>query len=171
MTIERMFLALTPPPEVIDTISDLPTRPLRGVSFTRRRQWHITMRFLGDCRRHDALEALATLRAPTVEVTLGPQVSLLGERVVMVPAAGLDPLAAAVAEQFADVGEPSDRAFAGHLTLARLKGRPLRDPSLVSVLGAPISSTWLAESIELWKSELAADGATHTLVATQPLGV
>lgn len=170
MAIERMFLAVTPPPEVIDVISDLPTRPLRGVSFTRRNQWHVTVRFLGDCARHDALEALESLQAPAADVTIGPEVTLLGDRIVMVPVAGLDPVAAAVAEQFADVGEPSDRAFAGHLTLARLKGRPLRDPSMVSVIGAPISSTWAAESIELWKSELAADGATHTLVATQTLG-
>lgn len=164
-----MYVAVRPPPEVIDTISDLPTKPLRGVRFTRRDQWHITLRFLGDVERNDALGALAKLSAPQATVTLGPDVRLLGARVVVVPAAGLDHVAAAVAECFADIGEPRDREFAGHLTLARLKGQPLREPALVSVLGAPIQATFAADTVELWKSELSNDGATHTLVASQEL--
>ena len=169
MTIERMFLAISPPPEVIDVVSDLPTRALRGVRYTKRKQWHITMRFLGDCQRHEALNALADLQAPAADVTLGPQVTLLGSRIVMLPAAGLDATAAAVDQAFATVGEDQDRSFVGHLTLARLKGRPLRDPSMVSVLDAPLSATWHADTIDLWKSEVTQDGARHTLVATQDL--
>lgn len=169
MTTERMFVAVTPPASVIDAISDLPTRALRGVSFTRRNQWHITLRFLGDCQRHEALGALEEFQAPAAEVTLGPEVSLLGDRIVMLPVLGLDELASTVAVAFADVGEPTDRDFAGHLTLARLKGRALRDPSMVSVIGAPFSATWRTESIDLWKSEVTSDGAVHTLVASQTL--
>jgi len=169
MTIERMFLAVTPPPEVIDIISDLPTRALRGVRYTKRKQWHITMRFLGDCERHHALNALETLQAPAADVTLGPDVTLLGNRVVMIPAIGLDATAAAVDDAYGDIGEATDRDFVGHLTLARLKGRPLRVPSMVSVLGAPISATWHVDTIDLWKSEVTQEGAVHTLVATQQL--
>jgi len=169
MAIERMFLAVALPPEIIDIVSDLPTRALRGVRFTRRKQWHITMRFLGDCQRHEALAALEALQAPAGQVTLGPEVTILGTRVVIVPAAGLDATAVAVDDAFAGIGEETDREFVGHLTLARLKGRPLRDPSMVSVLGAPISATWQAETIDLWKSEVTEDGAEHTLVATQHL--
>lgn len=169
MTIERMYLAVRPPPEVIDIVSDLPTQPLRGVRYTRRDQWHITLRFLGDVERNDALAALAELQAPTATATLGPSVQLLGTRVIMIPATGLDDVADAVADTFDGVGEPNDRDFAGHLTLARLKGRPLRDPSLVSVLDAPISATFFVDTVELWKSELSNDGATHTLVASQEL--
>ena len=170
MTIERMFLAITPPDEVIDAISDLPTRALRGVSFTRRKQWHVTMRFLGEADRDRALGALEALAAPAADVTLGPEVTLLGDRIVMLPAAGLEDVAAAVSETFAGIGDAPAREFAGHLTLARLKGRPLRDPSMVSVLGAPISATWHAETIDLWKSEVTAEGTEYTLVATQNLG-
>jgi len=169
MTIERMYLAVRPPPEVVDIISDLPTKPLRGVRFTRRDQWHITLRFLGDVERHHALEALSRVQAQQTTVTLGPDVQLLGSRIVMIPALGLDAVAAEVNEQFAQVGEPNERDFAGHLTLARLKGRPLRDPSLVSVLEAPISATFGVDTIELWKSEVGPDGADHTLVASQEL--
>lgn len=169
MTVERMYLAVRPPPEVVDIISDLPTVALRGVRYTRRDQWHITMRFLGDVERNDALGALAGLQAPTATVTLGPEVQLLGTRVVIVPADGLDQVARAVNESFAEIGEPNTREFAGHLTLARLKGQPLRDPSVVSVLGAQISATFSVETVELWKSEVTQDGATHTLVASQEL--
>lgn len=162
-------MAVRPPPEVIDAIADLPTRALRGVKYTRRAQWHVTLRFLGDCQRHRALEAFAALRAPKATVTLGPDVALLGNRVVMLAAAGLDDVAAEVATAFADVGEPTEREFAGHLTLARLKGRPLRDPGLVSVLGEPFAMSFDASEVELIKTELSPEGATHTLVATQDL--
>ena len=169
MTIERMFLAVSPPPEIIDIISDLPTKALRGVRYTKRKQWHVTMRFLGDCERHHALGALEALQAPAASVNLGPDVSLLGNRVVIIPATGLEATAAAVDLAYDGIGEPTDREFLGHITLARLKGRPLRDPSMVSVLGAPISATWHVDTIDLWKSEVTPEGAVHTLVATQNL--
>lgn len=169
MTIERMFLAVTPPPDVIDAISDLPTEALRGVRYTRRKQWHISLRFLGDVERHEALAAFEQVAASTTTVTIGPQVELLGSRVVIVPAGGLDAVVAAVDDRFAEVGEPRDHSYQGHLTLARLKGRPLRDPSLVSVLGAPLSATFDVREIALWKSVMSDAGAEHTLVATQEL--
>lgn len=169
MTIQRMFVAITPPPEIVDIVSDLPTKAVRGVRYTRRKQWHISVRFLGDVARHDALDAFSNVAASAAAVTLGPQVALLGTRIVMVPVAGLDALAEVVDSCFSDVGEARQHPFAAHLTLARLKGRPLKDPSLVTVLGAPLSATFRAEEVALWKSEMTGDGAQHTLVATQEL--
>lgn len=168
--IERLFLAVVPPTEVVDTISNLPTEPRRGVRYTRRAQWHITIRYLGDSVLNDALQALASFTAPATTVTLGPEVSLLGSRVVMVPAAGLDELAATAAIAFADVGEPQERPpFTGHLTLARLKGAPLRDPSIVEVLGAPIHAQFPAGAISLIKTEPTSDGVLYTPLAQQEL--
>ena len=169
MTIERMFLAVTPPPEVIDLVSDLPTEPLRGVRYTRRKQWHISLRFLGDVNRQAALDAFAAFEAPQVTINLGDQVELLGTRVVILPVQGLDGTAAAIDASFEHLGEPRDHDFSAHLTIARLKGRPLRDPSLVSFLGAPLSATFTVREIGLWKSEINDEGAEHTLVATQEL--
>ncbi len=169
MTIERMFLAVTPPPAVVDLISDLPTEPLRGVRYTKRKQWHISLRFLGDVERQAALDALAGFSAPAVTVNLGDQVELLGTRVVIVPVQGLDSVANSIDASFEHLGEPRDHTYQAHLTLARLKGRPLRDPSLVSVLGAPISAAFSVDEVGLWKSEITDEGATHTLVATQEL--
>lgn len=166
-----MFLAVIPPDEVISTIGDLPTRALRGVRYTRRQQWHFTIKFLGQTEVAEAFTALAQLDAPQAEVTLGPKVELLGTRIVMVPATGLEELATATNAAFDGVGEPQEpRDFAGHITIARLKGAPLRDPSVVSVLGAPISTTFTASSIALIKTELEDDGAVHTIMAEKSLG-
>jgi len=164
-----MFLAVTPPSDVINAISDLPTRALRGVKYTRRNQWHIQIRYLGDVERHHALGALSEMQGKATDVALGPQVELLANRIVMLRAEGLDALAETVAASFSDVGEPTERDFFGHLTLARLKGRPLRDPSLVSVLGAPISVQFPVDTIDLWKTEAGQGGTVNTLVATQEL--
>lgn len=169
MTIERMFLAVTPPPEVIDLISGLPTEPLRGVRYTRRKQWHISLRFLGDVERQAALDAFAEFAAAAATINLGDQVELLGTRIVILPVHGLDSMAAAVDAAFGHLGEPREHDFTAHLTLARLKGRPLRDPSLVSFLGAPLSATFTVREVGLWKSEVTDEGAVHTLVATQEL--
>jgi len=172
MTTERMFLAVAPPADVIQMIADLPTKALRGVRYTKRSQWHITIKFLGKTDTSAALMALSHLEASAANVTLGPAVSLLGKRVVMLPASGLDGLALAAASAFAGVGEPQpDRQFNGHLTLARLKGAPLRDPSLVSVLGAPISATFRATSLVLVKTELSQEAVTYTAVAERPLAI
>jgi 2'-5' RNA ligase len=169
MTIERMFLAVTPPPEVIDLISDLPTEALRGVRYTRRKQWHISLRFLGDVERQAALDAFAGFSAPAVTINLGDQVELLGTRVVILPVQGLDATAQAIDASFEHLGEPRDHQYQAHLTLARLKGRPLRDASLVSVIGAPLSATFTVTEVGLWKSEVTDEGAVHTLVASQEL--
>lgn len=166
----RLFVAVVPPPEVIDLIADLPTRALRGVRYTKRDQWHVTIKFLGQVETADALHALDQVEASTTQVTLGPAVTLLGTRIVILPAVGLDDLAEATATAFDGVGEPQPpRDFAGHLTLARLKGAPLRDPRLVSVLGAPISATFSAATLTLIKTELKPEGATHTIVAEKAL--
>lgn len=165
-----MFLAVIPPADVISAISDLPTRALRGVRYTRREQWHFTIRFLGDTEVADALTALAELNSPPAEVTLGPKVELLGTRIVMIPASGLEELASATQAAFEGVGEPQEpRDFSGHITIARLKGAPLRDPSVVSVIGEPVATSFTASSIVLIKAELEPDGAVHTIVAEKSL--
>jgi 2'-5' RNA ligase len=166
---QQMYLAVGPPPEVIDTIDSLPTRAQRGVRYTRRERWHITVRFLGEADPEAALAALGDLDASAANVVLGPEVSLLGPRVLIIPAAGLEELAADSATAFDGIGEPLDREFNGHLTLARLKGAPLRDPSMISVLGAPISATFLATSLMLFETGSTPEGATHTVIAEKPL--
>lgn len=170
MTGQQLYVAVLPPPEIIDAIGDLPTKAQRGVRYTKRDQWHITVKFLGASDPGAAVSALADLEARAAKATLGPAVSLLGGRVLMIPVSGLDGLAAASSTAFAGVGEPQpDREFSGHLTLARLKGAPLRDPSMVRLFGAPISATFRASSVVLVSTETTTDGTERTVIAEKTL--
>lgn len=167
---QRMFVAVTPPADVLRAIDDLPTRAQRGVRYTRRDQWHITVLFLGDADPTEATEALDGLAASPAEVTLGPAVTLLGTRVLIVPASGLEELAASTATAFAGIGEQQDdRDYLGHLTLARLKGAPLRDPATVSVLGAPVDERFMATRLTLFTSEPGPDESSHAIVSERGL--
>ena len=168
---ERLFVAALLDEAAFDALDQLPTRAQRGVRWTKRITWHITLRFLGECEVGDAIAALAGVEADSTTARLGPEVALLGERVVMVPVDGVNPLAESVAKAFEGVGEDQgDRPFLAHLTLARLKGHPLRHPESISVLGHPIDVSWPVDEIVLVKSELTPDGAEHSVVATRRLG-
>ncbi len=90
---------------------------------------------------------------------------------MIIPVAGLDNMAAAAAVSFGDVGEPRPgREFTGHLTIARLKGPPLRDPSLVPILGAAISAEFRASTVVVVSTEMTADGVDRRVIGEKTLG-
>lgn len=155
----RLFVAVTPPADVLDLVDALPRPEERGVRWTRRDQWHVTLRFLGEASVDDAIESLSSVSASAVDVELGPAVSRLGRNVICVPAHGLGALAEAVGSATAGIGEPPDpRPFAGHLTLARLKQR-----GSCGLAGQPFSARFRADRFELVRSELRSDGARYTV--------
>jgi 2'-5' RNA ligase len=125
----RLFVAVRPPEDVLAALAGLARPEHPGLRWSTRDQWHVTLRFLGDVDDPDPVAAalVAAPLAPT-EAVVGPEVVALNPRVLCVPVAGLDDLAAAVAA--ADLPgvrrPPEDRPFRGHLTLARL-GRGRRD--------------------------------------------
>src|SRR4029453_17415359 len=104
-------------------ISALPRPERVGVRWTRRDQWHVTLRFLGRVEQPaQAAAALASIDVPRTEAVLGPDVTRLGRGVVCVEVHGLEEVAAAVVNATAAVGRPPEkRPFHGHLTLARVK--------------------------------------------------
>lgn len=160
----RLFVAVWPPPGVLDLVAALPRRDEPGVRWTTRDQWHVTLRFLGTCEVDEAVAALGGLRWPDgpVAATCGPAVSRLGRDVVVVPVRGLDDLAAAVAAATGGVGEPPDpRPFTGHLTVARLRHR-----AACGVAGTPISASFPVGSVALVRSELDPAGARYETIAT-----
>jgi 2'-5' RNA ligase len=161
----RLFVAVRPPPDVIDALGDLDRPDEPGVRYTPPEQWHVTLRFLGDAVVDDAVAALERLQAPAADAVLGPLVSRLGRNVVCVPVQGLDELAAAVVEVTASVGEPPDpRGFTGHLTIARLRGR-----AACGVAGAPFSARFVVREVELVDSTLSSSGAVHEVVFRRSL--
>lgn len=144
----RLFVAVRPSREALDALDGLPRPDLVGVRWTVPERLHVTMRFLGDCDEGEATSALSGLRLPSAEVVLGPAVERLGRAVLVVPARGLDDLAAEIISATRHVGEsPPDRPFTGHLTVARYKGRP------PDGYAPPVHAAFTATEIALVRSD------------------
>lgn len=162
----RLFLAVWPPRAVVERLAALPRPDEPGVRWVAPAHWHLTLRFLGEADPDVVDHALTDLPLPPARVTLGPVVSRLGRSVVVVPAAGLDDLAAAVRDATATIGRPPDpRPFAAHLTLARLKHR-----AACGVAGAPFRAAFPVTEVALVRSSAAADEVGYTTVGRYPVG-
>lgn len=160
----RLFVAVVPPPEVIDLLDELP-RDAGAVRWTRRANLHVTLRFLGEADEDEALAALDAVRHDRVIAALGPEVTMLGRGVVIAPVEGLDTLAAAVVERTARIGElPDPRGFRGHLTLGRVRGE-----APIPLIGHAVASEFAVEEATLFRSHLRPDGAVHERVGTVEL--
>jgi RNA 2',3'-cyclic 3'-phosphodiesterase len=153
----------------------------KGLRFVGPARWHVTLRFLGEVPDDDiplladALLAAATVAGPTaaVECRLGPGTGwFTGVRVLQLPAAGLDNLAAAVRRATTPIvpAPPSDPPFNGHLTLARAKGRRLSVAALGEMANIPFEAAFPVDAIDLVSSEPSPDGHVYTTVARAPLG-
>ncbi len=166
----RLFLAAAPPPAVVARLdAGLDASGLRAspsIRWSPSEQWHVTLRFWPDAALDAVLDALAALDSPPVTASLGNRLELLGGSALVVPVAGLDRLAAAVAEVTGPAEER--RRFRGHLTLGRLRRGascpPLEDPS-VSSFGGSFEVT----DLQLVASTLTADGAIHERLARYEL--
>ena len=154
----RLFLAVFPPADVIERLGEMERPEVEGVRWTKREQWHITLRFLGEAEQRDVEGSLRGFRGSVASVRLGPVSKRLGARVLVLPAAGLGELAAEVRNLTADIGQPPDRRdFTGHLTLARARKRV---PG--AVVGLPFEAEFRAPELWLVASELHPDGARYT---------
>ena len=159
---DRRFVAVWPSGSVLDTVEALHRPVDAGGRWTRRDQWHVTLRFLGDAPLDEVVAALDGVGEGPVQAQLGPAVDLLGDSVVHVPVAGLDALADDVVARTAGIGRPpEDRAFLGHLTLARIVGEP--PPG---VLGQPVSASWAVDAVHVVASHLGGTAARYETEAT-----
>ena len=101
-----------------------------------------------------------------VSATVGPVTGRFGQHVLHLPVDGLAPLAGAVVAATAAFGQPpDDRSFAGHLTLARAKGRV----NLRRLEGERLAGDWLVAELTLVESRLSRAGARYEVVARYPL--
>lgn len=159
----RLFLAVRPPEDVVAELMSLRRKDQRGVRFVRPEQWHVTLRFLGDADIDEVEHAMEHVALPPATAELGPAVDVLGERVLVVPVRGLEPLGAAIVAATRHLGEPPPRRrSADHLTLARLQ-RGTRPPP---AFGALVSGRFEVDEVELVRSRLDPAGARHDVVAT-----
>lgn len=175
----RLFVAVWPPAAVVETVAAAVTAARTAVPgaaddlrWTAPEQWHVTLRFLGETGEADAVPAFRATAGldgfgPATAV-LGPAIGRFGRRVLHVPVGGLARLAAAASAATALVGEPpDDRGFAGHLTLARARGR--RGADLAPLAGHAVSAQWPVEEVTLVASRQGRGGARYEVVARLPV--
>ena len=165
----RLFVAVWPPYEVVNSIAALERPPLPGLRWTTPDQWHDTMRFLGDVDDGSvpalvaALPAMSAMVSATPTATMGPTTTRLGHHVLVAPVAGLDDVAAAVHEATLSLVPDDDRPrrFRGHVTLARSR-RGASVPR--SLAGTPLAGTWPVDRVTLVRSYLGPKGARYEIV-------
>lgn len=163
----RLFLAVWPSAEIVERLAALPRPDEPGVRWMPPENWHVTLRFLGSARPRDVRAALDGVVLPAVKLVIGPRVRRLGSDGIIAPVAGATDLAAAVVDATRRVGRPpTDRAFTGHITLARLRRRGAD----CSLLGQPIDGELAVEEVVLVRSTLSPAGARYDIVARWPTG-
>ena len=139
----RLFVAVWPPPDVIETLARLPRPEAPKVRWTALDRLHVTLRFLGEADEDAVADALRGLRAPAAAITLGPGVERLGRGVLMVPVRGAEGLAAAAVAATGHLGRPPpDRPYVGHLTVGRFDRRP--PPGYVPAVEASFTASEIA---------------------------
>jgi 2'-5' RNA ligase len=182
----RVFAAAWPDDATRAALAELEDRlaPGRGMRPVGAAQWHVTLRFLGSLPAADAERdgdpppgapraLVAALRAACggvpgpLHCRLGPRTAWFsGVRVLHLPAAGLDDLAATVHAATSAAVPPRDgeQPFNGHLTLARAKGRRPGAATLARLAGAPFEATFPVDHVDLVASEPTPRGHRyHTL--------
>lgn len=163
----RLFVAVTPPPQVLDELRSA-TAAMRSarseLRWTRPDQWHLTLAFLGEVGDEARAEISARLgrisaRHPPMRLALHGA-GRFGDRVLWTRVTGdvvaLRGLAASVraAARRARV-DVEDRPYRPHLTLARGRdGADLRP--VVDALAGFAGRTWIASELHLVRSHLGA---------------
>lgn len=168
----RLFVAVDLPEAVAELVRAMERPNLLSLRWTTEAQWHVTLRFFGEVDEEELPGLAAALDAvpqallsdddDEVEAVLGPVSGWFpGRRVLQVPVAGLEELAAVVADATASWGDDPEGHFRGHLTLARVKGPRPGPPSLA---GHGLSATWPVEELVLYSSALGGAGSVYEAV-------
>ena len=170
----RLFVAVWPPEDVLNRLAVLPRPEVDGLRWTDQDHWHVTLRFLGWVDDVEPVRAAlaggALVAGGPVAAVLGPTVDRFGQRILHVPVAGLDGIAAAVVQSTAHLGKPpDDRPFNGHITLARAARDARVD--LRPLTGSAITAEWHVEAVCLVESRLAPSGAAYDVLERFELAV
>lgn len=161
----RLFVALQPPASAVALVDALPRPVVPRVRWTTAEQWHVTLRFLGECAAEEVVAALRATAWPAApEAVLRIDVRSFGRELLHVPVDGVEGLADAVVRATAHIGKPpTGRPFTGHLTLARARrGGDVRP--LVAAGALPEEVRWRADEVVLLASELRPSGARYSVV-------
>jgi RNA 2',3'-cyclic 3'-phosphodiesterase len=187
----RLFIAVAMPEAVKAKIEQAQAElrlalPESNVRWTRREQFHLTLKFLGDVEatRAEALgEALRgacrgftplRLRAEGVggfPDLRRPRVLWTGVRDESEQLLRLQEVVELASRDF--TAEQQEEHFSGHVTLARVKGikRPEAEALAEAAAGMKerLFGQWTTYKVELMRSELSPQGARHTTLAAAGL--
>ena len=183
-SIDRAFLAVVPPAEVIGAVAARVAPARRAeprLKWVRPEQWHVTVRFLG--RVPDAGGLVDALRCALGEVEpftvrLGGAGAFPSAARAAVLWAGVDEgaeelvaLAGTVETSLAPLGfAPEERPFHAHLTLARVaRARNLR-PTVGVLDAGPVGDAFRVSEAVVFASDTRPDGAVYTEHASLRLG-
>lgn len=178
----RLFVALTPPGEILDEVEEA-VSPHRGrhpgLRWVHSENRHVTLSFLGEVadeqlpHLYGGLDRAAAAHGPLrlsfagagafPRATRGRVlwVGLVGE--------GVSELAASVATAARGAGvELERRKFSAHLTLARAR-QPGDLSPLVDALAPYQGTTWRADAFHLIRSHLGRPGPRYETLASWPL--
>jgi 2'-5' RNA ligase len=173
--LRRAFVAVVPPPEVLDAIAarvEVARDEVDGLRWMRREQWHCTVQFLGAVDDVEplvaALRTCVRMQAPFA-MQLGSGGAFPSRERGTVLWLGVSKGARELEGLAAAVGEA--RPFRAHVTVARASTpRDLR--AAVTALGSgPAGAPWTVDEIVLLESDTRPDGAVYRCVATFPLGI
>lgn len=170
---KRGFLAIVPPPEVLDAVEALLERPKSSLfAWTRREQWHITLQFYGRVADPDALSegirAAAAASHPTQLRVRGGGAfpSPRKAQVFWLGVEGTDALIdlhATVAEATRAFIDRRDRiSLKPHLSLARLKRSVDLTEDVEALEKVAVGPPWTLTELLLLESETRSTGAVYT---------
>lgn len=160
----RLFVAAWPSAHVRSRLGDLTgSQPVVGERRVPFENWHVTLRYLGNADIDRVSERLRTADLPRVRAVLGPAVIDLDGRLIVVPVADVDRLAAAVRHATEGLGERDSRPFLGHLTLARV-----RNGATSALRGQPIDGSFEIDEVALVTSQTLPSGAVYDTMTTFP---
>jgi 2'-5' RNA ligase len=188
----RLFIALSVPPDVREKIKgaqeELRHALLHArIRWTQVEQFHLTLRFLGDVeaqRWRSLCESFATacrrfaplkLRAAGLGCfpnARRPRVIWVGIEDATGRLAELQRMIQAATQDF--TVEEAEPNFSGHVTLGRIKEIHRKETEVLARAIADAAQKswgeWTAQHVEIFRSELSADGAKHVLAASVGLG-
>src|SRR5579875_797070 len=169
----RLFVAIRPP-EPVRTRLLAAMGGVGGARWQSEDQLHLTLRFIGEIDRHraeDVHAALGGVHHPGFEIALAGVGSFdrRGEPTALwaavAPQEPLRTLHKKVDQAIARVGiEPDRRAFAPHITLARLPRSAGPVGSFLEEAGRLTSPSFRVEDFCLYESRLTPEGAVYTIV-------
>ncbi len=174
----RLFVAIRPPRAIRERLLGV-MGGVRNARWQSDDQLHLTLRFIGEVDRHQAEDvhaALAAVHHPRFEIALsgigrfgrpGQPGSLWAG---VAPQEPLKALRQKVGQAVSRAGLPPERrAFAPHITLARLKRDAGPIDGLLAQWGGLSSAPFAIDAFALYESELTPDGAVYSIVERFPL--